>query len=64
MKILGTTLLSIGVVIGAALFFLFSSCAPDRHATRAFRAQSCAFALVDLAAIAGGIWAIGNLNRE
>jgi hypothetical protein len=64
MKILGTTLLSIVVVIGAVLFLMLSSCALDRHATTAYRAQYGAFALIDLAAIAGCIWSIGNLNRE
>jgi len=64
MKILGTVVLSIGVVIGAALFLMMSSCALGRGATAAYRAQYGGFALVDLAAVAGGIWAIGKLNHE
>jgi hypothetical protein len=63
-KILGTTLLSIGVAIGAVLFLMLSSCALDRQATAAYRTQYGAFALVDLAAVAFGIWAIAKLNRD
>lgn len=64
MKILGSILLSIGVVIGAVLFLMFSSCALDRQATAAYRTQYGAFALVDLVAIVFSIWAIAELNRD
>ena len=64
MKILGTTLLSIGVVIGAILLLMLSTCALDRQATAAYRTRYGAFAFVDLAAMALGIWAIAKLNRD
>jgi hypothetical protein len=63
-KILGSILLSIGVVIGAVLFLMLSSCALDRQATAAYRTQYGAFALVDLVAIVFLIWAIAKLNRD
>jgi hypothetical protein len=63
-RILGSILLSIAVVIGAVLFLMLSSCALDSQATAAYRTQYGAFALLDLAAIAFGIWAIAKLNRN
>jgi hypothetical protein len=64
MKVLGTIVLSLGVVVATLVFFLLSACALDRHARMRYRTEYAAFALVDLAAVAGAIWAIGALNRE
>ena len=64
MKIFGTIVLSIGVLIGALLLYFFSACALDRHIATGDRTVYAAFALLDLAAMAASVWAIGKLNRK
>jgi len=63
MKILGTIVLSIGAILGALLFVLFSSCALSRYAN-GYRPEYAVYALIDAAGTAGAIWAIARLHRK
>ena len=64
MKVFGTIVLSIAVVIGALLFLMLSSCALARDATWSDRGIFGLIAMLDLGLIIAGVMAIGRWNRD
>jgi len=64
LRILGTIVLSLALIVAAILLLMFSSCAFSRSFSPGVRANYGFFALIDLVVIAAGVWALGRLNRQ
>jgi hypothetical protein len=63
-RVLGTVVLAIGVVVATIVFLLLSSCAFGHNTAPSVRTTYALFALGDFGVIAAGVWAIARLNKN